>query len=140
MASVGDVFRPGRRGLALNVFGIGPMCGPALGSTIASYFVLTPPQWRLSLYFLGGVAGLVFVLIFFAYEETYPLVNRRRAEEALNPPTLSKSGKASKWLQALERQDEIRAVFGRALSRPPRLALNPVIGTHALSAAHICRC
>ncbi|KAI2901114.1 hypothetical protein CBS63078_6616 [Aspergillus niger] len=67
--TIADLWDPQERGRAMNIFYLGPLCGPLIapivGGALAERW-----GWRSTLWFLAAYGGLTVVFIFFALPET----------------------------------------------------------------------
>ncbi|RAL01184.1 MFS transporter [Aspergillus ibericus CBS 121593] len=67
--TIADLWDPQERGRAMNIFYLGPLCGPLIapivGGALAERW-----SWRSTLWFLAAYGGLTVVFIFFALPET----------------------------------------------------------------------
>ncbi|KAH8916919.1 MFS general substrate transporter [Atractiella rhizophila] len=107
-ASVGDVFASAERGGPVSVYSLGPIAGPIFGSLAGSYIKLI--GWRWAFWVLAILSGSNFFCVLLGLQETYEPVLKRLFYCRSNA----------------ERSKEVRAVFARTFSRPPRMLANPI--------------
>lgn len=123
-AVLGDVWRPEQRGRTLGMYSLIPLLGAAVGPIIGG-FMADRTTWRWMFWSTSIFQGVMVVMCFFAFDETYPdLILRRRAEKLRR-----ETGRA--YYTAAERLDSGRStlsVVRRSLTRPLRLlATHPII-------------
>ncbi|CAB4388529.1 unnamed protein product [Rhizophagus irregularis] len=68
--TISDVFHSLERGRAYGIFYLGPLVGPVIGPVIGGY-VTDYLGWRWILWILAVIGGLILILIFFTFPETY---------------------------------------------------------------------
>lgn len=123
-AVLGDVWRPEQRGRTLGMYLLIPLLGAAVGPIIGG-FMADRTTWRWIFWSTSIFQGVMTVMCFMAFEETYPpLILRRRAEKLRR-----ETGRA--YYTAAERLDGERSalsIVSRSLTRPLRLlATHPII-------------
>lgn len=96
--TIADLWDPQERGRAMNIFYLGPLCGPLIapivGGALAERW-----GWRSTLWFLAAYGGLTVVFIFFALPET--LANTKLQTQEAN----------------IEQEETIRRQVSRVSSR-----------------------
>ncbi|KAE8152314.1 major facilitator superfamily domain-containing protein [Aspergillus avenaceus] len=76
---ISDIFETKHRGIALNLFAIGPLIAPNIGSFIGGFLTMRA-GWRWVAGFLAILCGFWCLLMAFTVPETYgPVLLRRRA-------------------------------------------------------------
>ncbi|CAI7590657.1 unnamed protein product [Penicillium manginii] len=78
--SIADMFALEERGLALSIYGLGPLLGPIIGP-IAGGFLSEARSWRWIFWLLTIVSGVGFIMVIVLQSETYePVLLRKRAD------------------------------------------------------------
>ncbi|KAI1360190.1 MFS general substrate transporter [Xylaria arbuscula] len=125
--SVADMFALHERGVAMSIYGLGPLLGPVIGP-IAGGYLSEAQGWRWVFWLLAIVSGLAVFLVFLGLSESYePVLLRRKAHRII-----PESGAADvKDAQALKLDS--RKVFIQAITRPTKLLfLTPNVALFSL--------
>ncbi|WWD16614.1 hypothetical protein CI109_101042 [Kwoniella shandongensis] len=133
VATCADMFSPQERGTPIALYALGPMAGPVLGNMLGTWFLFF--GWRWPYYFMTIVSAVNTVVMILVMRETYaPALQKILTYHATHPKADS-SGQSFvrrilpdlSWMPAMVSRADMRAVYGRAFSRPPRLLFtNPV--------------
>ncbi|KAF2000664.1 putative efflux pump antibiotic resistance protein [Amniculicola lignicola CBS 123094] len=122
---LGDVWKPEQRGKSLGIYLLIPILGAAVGPIIGG-FMASRASWRWMFWSTSVFQGLMIVVSFTVFRETYaPLILNRRVA------ALRKSTGNPAYYTLGERRDGQKTVIARltlALSRPIRLlAFHPIL-------------
>jgi MFS family permease len=121
-AIVGDLFVTEEQGTAQALMGLAPLIGPVLGPTIGGY-IAQSIGWRWMFWILAIASGVVELVFFLVFRETYALTILRRKTKRLRKET------GNPLLRpAIDRPHGVKNFFSQAIVRPARmLILSPVI-------------
>ncbi|KAF7585396.1 hypothetical protein BBP40_011027 [Aspergillus hancockii] len=125
--SVADMFARQERGVAMSVYGLGPLLGPVIGP-IAGGYLSQAQGWRWVFWLLAIVSGIAVILVSVTLSESYePVLLQRRAnqvrKESGNPQIIS--GQALRL--------DSRQLFVQAITRPTKLLfLTPSVALFSL--------
>ncbi|QSZ32553.1 hypothetical protein DSL72_002131 [Monilinia vaccinii-corymbosi] len=121
-ASIGDMFPRDRRGVAMAIWGMGPLAGPILGPIVGG-FLAEGAGWRWAFWLEAVIAGLTCTGGFFLLQETYPVV----ILETKTKRIITETGDTS-HVSALHHEDSPIAHFTHAIVRPLKmLFLSPIV-------------
>ncbi|KAK8861475.1 hypothetical protein IAR55_002296 [Kwoniella newhampshirensis] len=134
VATCADMFRPQERGTAISLYALGPMAGPVLGNMIGTWFLFF--GWRWPYYVMTIASAINTVIMFLIMRETYaPAIQKILTFHATHPTSTSTANQSIfrrflpdlTWMAHMVSRDEMKTVYGRAFSRPPRLLFtNPI--------------
>ncbi|ESZ92119.1 hypothetical protein SBOR_7498 [Sclerotinia borealis F-4128] len=121
-ASIGDMFPRDQRGIAMAIWGMGPLLGPIVGPIIGGVLA-AGAGWRWAFWLEAIIAGLTFIGGFFLLQETYPVV----ILETKTRRIIKETGDTSK-VSALHHKDSPFQHFTNAIIRPLKmLFLSPIV-------------
>lgn len=121
-ASIGDMFQRDQRGVAMAVWGMGPLAGPIVGPIVGG-FLAEGAGWRWAFWLEAIIAGLTLILGFFLLQETYPVVLLEKKTKRI----IKETGDTSK-VSALHHKDSPLEYFTNAIIRPLKmLFLSPIV-------------
>ncbi|KAE8382758.1 major facilitator superfamily domain-containing protein [Aspergillus bertholletiae] len=113
--SVADMFALQERGVAMSIYGLGPLLGPVIGP-IAGGYLSQAQGWRWVFWLLAIVSGFAVILVFIVLSESYePVLLRQKANRVRKEIGSAEvvGGQALKL--------DSRKVFLQALTRPTKL-------------------
>ncbi|KAJ8061987.1 hypothetical protein OCU04_009770 [Sclerotinia nivalis] len=121
-ASIGDMFLRDQRGIAMAIWGMGPLMGPIVGPIIGGVLAATC-GWRWAFWLEAIIAGVSFIGGFFLLQETYPVVILEYKTKRI----IKETGDMAK-VSALHHMDTPRVHFTNAIIRPLKmLFLSPIV-------------
>lgn len=128
-----DCWSPEQRGMAIAIYSLAPLLGPAVGP-IAGGFIAETTTWRWVFWSTTILDAIIQFFGLFFLQETYPpvLLQHKAAK-------LSKETGDPKYHTEFDHPDRtLAAILGRALYRPFRLlSTQPIIQVIALYQAYI---
>ncbi|WVQ78741.1 hypothetical protein IAT38_000828 [Cryptococcus sp. DSM 104549] len=131
VATCADMFSPQQRGTPISLYALGPMAGPVLGNMIGYWLLFF--GWRWPYYAFAILSGVNYVLMAVVLRETYaPAIQKIMTYHATHPLSPAETGFRRhlpdlSWMAAMVSRQDMKTVYGRAFSRPPRLLFtNPV--------------
>ncbi|KAI0912399.1 major facilitator superfamily domain-containing protein [Ustulina deusta] len=125
--SVADMFARQERGVAMSIYGLGPLLGPVIGP-IAGGYLSQAQGWRWVFWLLAIVSGVAVILVFLVLSESYEPVLLRQKANRIKRENRSADVNAG---QALN-QDS-RKVFIQSITRPTKLLfLTPNVALFSL--------
>lgn len=130
VATISDLFSPQERGLPISIYALGPMMGPVLGSLIGNYLAIVGWKWTFR-FMTIAVAFNTCSVIFFMNETFAPVV--RRQVEARGLIDNAKQTIRERFTPSAEVKD----VFMRTFTRPPRMLMNPVCAIFVIYYAYV---
>lgn len=131
-ATISDLIDQEKRGVAMSLFGMGPLLGPVIGPIAGSYLAAAE-GWRWTFWVIAIAYGVCGIAHFFFCRETYAPVllekkTRKLRIETNNPELRS----------ALDNGLSSKERLTRAMVRPFKmLFLSPIVGMMAVYAAFV---
>jgi multidrug resistance protein len=117
---LGDIWRPEQRGRSLAVYLLIPLLGAAVGPIIGG-FMAGRTTWRWMFWSTSLFQGVMILVSFTVFRETYaPVILKRKAE------ALRRNTSDSRYYTVHERMNEntsVPSILAKALSRPLRLLM-----------------
>ncbi|KAH8663449.1 putative efflux pump antibiotic resistance protein [Tricladium varicosporioides] len=125
-----DVWRPEQRGHSLSVYLMVPLLGACIGPIIGG-FMAARTTWRWMFWSTSIFQGVMIIVSFFTFRETYgPVILQRRADR------LRRQTGNQQYRTLYEQRDGNKStieLLGRALTRPARLLVfHPIIQITAI--------
>ncbi|KAI5990857.1 MFS general substrate transporter [Pisolithus orientalis] len=81
-ALLGDIWDPKRLGIAMSVFSVAPIAGPAIGPLVGGYLAQNNVSWRWLFWILTIFAGVCWVFIVLTLPETFqPIILVHKARD-----------------------------------------------------------
>ncbi|KAK2590504.1 hypothetical protein QQS21_011820 [Conoideocrella luteorostrata] len=114
--SVADMFARQERGVAMSIYGLGPLLGPVIGP-IAGGYLSQAQGWRWVFWLLAIVSGVAAILVFILSESYEPVLLRQKANR-LQRENKSVDVDAGQALKLGSRN-----VFIQSITRPTKLLL-----------------
>lgn len=114
-ATVGDMFPADKRGVAMGVWGMGPLLGPTIGPMIGGYLTESK-SWRWIFWFQSMLSGTTLLLGLICLRETYAVILLERKTEDLRKCTGNK-----KLTSMLHDGLSTRERIARSIVRPVRM-------------------
>ncbi|KAF2173644.1 hypothetical protein M409DRAFT_61965 [Zasmidium cellare ATCC 36951] len=131
-ASISDLIEQDKRGLAMSLFGMGPLLGPVIGP-IAGAYLSAAAGWRWTFWVLTIAYGVCTIAHFFLCRETYSPILLTRKTQKLQKETGNFDLRSAQD-SGLSKKDLIL----RALVRPFKmLFLSPIILLMSIYAAFV---
>ncbi|KAJ1715371.1 putative MFS multidrug transporter [Aspergillus flavus] len=125
--SVADMFARQERGVAMSLYGLGPLLGPVIGP-IAGGYLSQAQGWRWVFWLLAIVSGVAVVLVLFVLSESYEPVLLRQKAKRIRQENTSVEVNAGQALKL-----DSRKVFIQAITRPTKLLfLTPNVALFSL--------
>lgn len=121
-ASIGDMFPRDQRGIAMAIWGMGPLLGPIVGPIIGG-FIAANAGWRWAFWLEAIIAGVTFIGGFILLQETYPVVILEDKTKRI----IKETGDKSK-VSALHHKDDAWVHFTNTIIRPLKmLFFSPIV-------------
>ncbi|TGO14636.1 hypothetical protein BTUL_0050g00310 [Botrytis tulipae] len=121
-ASIGDMFHRDQRGLAMALWGMGPLMGPIVGPIIGGVLAANA-GWRWAFWLEAIIACVTLIGGFFLLQETYPVVILERKSRRI----IKETGNTAK-VSALHHADTPMVHFTNAIVRPLKtLFRSPIV-------------
>jgi len=132
-AVISDCWSPEQRGLAISIYALAPMLGPAVGP-IAGGFIAENTTWRWVFWSTTILDAVIQVFGLFFLQETYaPTLLQRKAAKLR-----TETGDPKYYTEFDNPDRHLTAILGRALYRPFRLLFTqPIIQVVALYMAYL---
>ncbi|KAB8242349.1 major facilitator superfamily domain-containing protein [Aspergillus flavus] len=125
--SVADMFARQERGVAMSLYGLGPLLGPVIGP-IAGGYLSQAQGWRWVFWLLAIVSGVAVILVLFVLSESYEPVLLRQKAKRIRRENSSVEVNAGQALKL-----DSRKVFIQAITRPTKLLfLTPNVALFSL--------
>ncbi|KAE8452659.1 hypothetical protein EG329_013918 [Mollisiaceae sp. DMI_Dod_QoI] len=120
--TISDLVAQEKRGVAMSLFGIGPLLGPVIGP-VAGGYLAQAAGWRWVFWVITIAMGILTISMFLFAEETYGKIILERKAAKLRRETGNLAIKSS-----LHAGISSKEVFKRALVRPLKLLLfSPIV-------------
>ncbi|KIJ36526.1 hypothetical protein M422DRAFT_61151 [Sphaerobolus stellatus SS14] len=128
--TVGDLWSPEERGMAMSVYSLAPLIGPSVGPLVGGW-IAEKLNWRCAFYGTSIADGVLQVIAFAVLRETYaPQILRNKAKQ------LRKTTGDSRWIckhEATYTGIHWTTVIARGLIRPLQfLCTEPIVQVFAL--------
>ncbi|KAM0130614.1 hypothetical protein ACHAO1_007747 [Botrytis cinerea] len=121
-ASIGDMFHRDQRGLAMALWGMGPLMGPIVGPIVGGVLAANA-GWRWAFWLEAIIACVTLIGGFFLLQETYPVVILERKTKRI----IKETGNTAK-VSALHHTDTPMVHFTNAIVRPLKtLFRSPIV-------------
>ncbi|KAF4165681.1 hypothetical protein CNMCM6936_007634 [Aspergillus lentulus] len=125
--SVADMFARQERGVAMSIYGLGPLLGPVIGP-IAGGYLSQAQGWRWVFWLLAIVSGIAVILVVLVLSESYEPVLLRKKASRTRQENRSVDANAGHALKLNSRE-----VFIQAITRPTKLLfLTPNVALFSL--------
>ncbi|KZV94680.1 MFS general substrate transporter [Exidia glandulosa HHB12029] len=85
--SVGDLWSPDERGLAMSIYSLAPLIGPATGPLVGGWVAQKAGDWRWVYWSTSIAAGILQLVAFLVLRETYPPIILGRKAARLRKET-----------------------------------------------------
>lgn len=131
-ATISDLIDQEKRGVAMSLFGMGPLLGPVIGPIAGSYLAAAE-GWRWTFWVIAIAYGVCGIAHFFFCRETYAPVLLEKKTKKLRVETNNQELRS-----ALDNGLSSKERLTRAMVRPFKmLFLSPIVGLMAVYAAFV---